>query len=127
MSYTFKKVQWEQSVRNYQHTVNENTKASNSTYTEETSDIFSIVDPYNDVSYKEAVSVIARKQPKSEVVKDTNGHEMLSKSVYYIDPSVEHNALSINKMDKLDGELIIDIYVMCNLYNKPRMIRCITI
>ena len=127
MSYTFKKVQWEQSVRNYQYTANENTKASNSTYTEETSDIFSIVDPYNDVSYKEAVSVIARKQPKSEVVKDTNGHEMLSKSVYYIDPSVEHNALSINKMDKLDGELIIDIYVMCNLYNKPRMVRCITI
>ena len=127
MSYTFKKVQWEQSVRNYQHTAGENTKASNSTYTEETSDIFSIVDPYNDVSYKEAVSVIARKQPKSEVVKDTNGHEMLSKSVYYIDPSVEHNALSINKMDKLDGELIIDIYVMCNLYNKPRMVRCITI
>ena len=127
MSYTFKKVQWEQSVRNYQHTAGENTKASNSTYTEETSDIFSIVDPYNDVSYKEAVSVIARKQPKSEVVKDTNGHEMLSKSIYYIDPSIEHNALSINKMDKLDGELIIDIYVMCNLYNKPRMVRCITI
>jgi hypothetical protein len=127
MSYTFKKVQWEQSVRNYQHAVNENTKASNPTYTEETSDIFSIVDSYNDVSYKEAVSVIARKQPKSEIVKDTNGHEMLSKSVYYIDPSIEHNALSINKMDKLDGELIIDIYVMCNLYNKPRMIRCITI
>ena len=127
MSYTFKKVQWEQSVRNYQHTAGENTKASNSTYTEETSDIYSIVDPYNDVSYKEAVSVIARKQLKSEVVKDTNGHEMLSKSVYYIDPSVEHNALSINKMDKLDGELIIDIYVMCNLYNKPRMVRCITI
>ena len=127
MSYTFKKVQWEQSVRNYQHTAGENTKASNSTYTEETSDIFSIVDPYNDVSYKEAVSVIVRKQPKSEVVKDTNGHEMLSKSIYYIDPSIEHNALSINKMDKLDGELIIDIYVMCNLYNKPRMVRCITI
>lgn len=127
MSYTFKKVQWEQSVRNYQHTAGENTKASNSTYTEETSDIYSIVDPYNDVSYKEAVSVIARKQPKSEVVKDTNGHEILSKSVYYIDPSIEHNALSINKMDKLDGELIIDIYVMCSLYNKPRMVRCITI
>ena len=127
MSYTFKKVQWEQSVRNYQHTAGENSKASNPTHMEETSDIFSIVDPYNDVSYKEAVSVIARKQPKSEIVKDTNGHEMLSKSVYYIDPSIEHNALSINKMDKLDGELIIDIYVMCNLYNKPRMIRCITI
>ena len=127
MSYTFKKVQWEQSVRNYQHASNENIKASNSTYTEKASDIYSIVDPYNDVDYKEAVSVIARKQPKSEIVKDTNGHEMLSKSVYYIDPSIERNALSINKMDKLDGELIIDIYVMCNLYNKPRMIRCITI
>lgn len=127
MSYTFKKVQWEQSVRTYQHTAGENTKASDSTYTEETSDIYSIVDPYNDVSYKEAVSVIARKQPKSEIVKDTNGHEMLSKSVYYIDPSIEHNALSINKMDKLDGELIIDVYIMCSLYNKPRMVRCITI
>ena len=127
MSYTFKKVQWEQSVKNHKNAVNENTKANDSTYAQEASDTFSIVDTYNDVAYKEAISVIARKQPKSEIVKDTNGHEMLSKSVYYIDPNVEHNALSINKMDKLDGELIIDIYVMCNLHNKPRMIRYITV
>ena len=35
--------------------------------------------------------------------------------------------MKISKLDKLDGETVEDVYVMCDLYNKPKLLRFITI
>lgn len=105
MSYTFKKVDWESC----------NTNNS------------SIVNTYGDIVRNESVKIIARKQPHNHVFKTSNGREFLAKSIFYVDPRVEKNAFSIKRMDKLDGETIEDVYEMCGLNNKVRLIRFITV
>lgn len=105
MSYTHKKVTWEKCVNNGNSIVNE----------------------YGDIVRQAVVTIIARKQPHAEVIQDANGREYLTRSYFYVDPATEHNALSIEKMDKLDGETIISIYEMCDLQNKVKMIRFITV
>ena len=84
-------------------------------------------DEYSDFHYKSPVTITARKQPKEEVFKDDSGLELLSKSYFYVDPLIEPNALSINKMDKLDGETVRKRYIMYDLMGKPKMVRFITV
>lgn len=86
-----------------------------------------IVDIYGDVKRNVPVKILARKQPTNTIVKTSDGREFVAKSVYYVDPRIEPNALSIERMDKLDGELIEDRYVMCGLNNSPKMVRFITV
>ena len=86
-----------------------------------------VQDDYGDMPYGAAQNIKARKQPKQEIVKTSEGKEFLSKSYYYVDPAIEPQALEVDKMDKLDGELIVERYVMCDLYNRPKMIRFITV
>lgn len=87
----------------------------------------SIMDEYNDISRTDAIVIRARKQPHEEILKTSDGKEILTKSYFYVDPRVEPNALSIEKMDKLDGEIVMQKYIMCGLRNKPIMVRYITI
>lgn len=77
--------------------------------------------------FKTPVQILARKQPHSEVVDDGNGKTYLTKNIYYVDPGIEPNAFKIQKYDRLDGELIINVYEMHTLFNKVRMIRFTTI
>ena len=84
-------------------------------------------DMYGDMEYEEARAIAARKQAKQEIVKTAEGTELLSKSYFYVDPRVEPNAFEISKMDKLDGELIVDKYVMFTLLGRPKMLRFITV
>ena len=87
----------------------------------------SIVNKYGDIERKEPVNIIARKQPHEEVITDENGKTYLTKDIYYVDPYVESHAKDIRRYDKLDGNLIINIYEMRDLYNKVKMIRFITV
>lgn len=84
-------------------------------------------DSYGDMTYFPPKEVAVRKQSKQEIVKTSEGKELLSKSYFYVDPRVEPNAFEISKMDKLDGELIVDKYVMYTLFGKPKMLRFITV
>ena len=84
-------------------------------------------DDYGDLQYRAAQTVKARKQPKQELIKTSEGKEILSKTYYYIDPRKEPEALNIKNADKLDGEKIVDKYVMCDFFNRPKMIRFITV
>lgn len=84
-------------------------------------------DAYGDMAYKAPKTIKARKQPKQEIVKMADGKELLSQSYYYVDPKVEREALNIGSMDKLDGELIISRYAMCDKANKVKMVRFITV
>lgn len=99
MSYTNTKVTWEQQTE---------------------------VNQYGDITRKEVV-IKARKQPKQELIKTADGRELLSKTVYYVDPLIESKALSIAEQDKLDGEIVMLRYVMCGLQNKPRMVKLVTV
>lgn len=71
--------------------------------------------------------ILARKQPYESVIEGPGGKVLLTKSIFYVDPKVEPQALNIAKMDKLDGETIEQIYVMCDRSNNPKMIRFITV
>lgn len=82
---------------------------------------------YGDVPYEGAVRVLARKQPKQELVRTADGRELLSKSIFYIDPKVEPHAARIKRLDKLDGEKVESVYVMCDAANRPKLYRFITI
>lgn len=82
---------------------------------------------YGDIVYDEPISIKTRKQLHEEIVKTAEGKEELSKHYFYVDPSVEPNALKIENYDRLDGELIVSTYDMCTLGNKVRMRRFITI
>lgn len=82
---------------------------------------------YGDIQRNAPIAIKARKQPHQEVVKTSEGREVLSKTIYYVDPKIEPNALAISRMDKLDGETIEQKYVMCDLQNRPRMVRFITV
>ena len=84
-------------------------------------------DIYGDISHNTAVSIIARKQPHQEVIKTSDGRELLSKSIYYVEVKVEPNALSIARLDKLDGEIVESIYVMCDLGNTPKLVKLVTV
>lgn len=84
-------------------------------------------DNYADVQYGQAVTVYARKQTKQEIVRTSDGRELLCRSIFYIDPKVTRQASQIKRLDKLDGETIENIYVMCDRQNKPKMYRFITI
>lgn len=84
-------------------------------------------DTYGDISYDEVVSIKARKQPHQEVIKTSDGRELLSKSIYYVEVSVEPNALSIVRLDKLDSEIVESIYVMCDLMNAPKLVKLVTV
>lgn len=105
MSYTQKKVSWEQCNVSDE----------------------SIMDIYGDISRKASIIILARKQPHEEVITTNDGKTLLTKSIFYVDPAVEPNALSIEKMDKLDGETVIQKYIMCTINNKPKMVRYITV
>lgn len=84
-------------------------------------------DDFGDMSYGPAQSIMARKQPRQEIVKTAEGKEILSKSYFYLDPRIEPKTLEVSKMDRLDGELVMERYEMCDLSNKPKMIRLITV
>ena len=85
------------------------------------------VNTYNDIPYSMAVTIRARKQPKQELIKTTDGREILSRSIFYVDPKVEANASAIKRLDKLDGEKVESIYVMCDRANRPKRYRFMTI
>lgn len=82
---------------------------------------------YGDVLYKPAVSILVRKQPKQELIKTSDGRELLSRSIFYVDPKTVLRANAIKRLDKLDGETIESIYVMCDRMNRPKMYRFITV
>lgn len=84
-------------------------------------------DQYGDVQYSEAVTVTVRKQPKQELVRTSDGRELLCRSIFYVDPHVEHNVAQIKRLDLLDGERVEDTYVMCDRMNRPKMYRFITV
>ena len=106
MSYTHANVQWERYNR---------------------LDNNQIVDKYGDIEVHGTTSIIARKQPHSEVVTDENGKTFLTKNIYYVDPKVEPEAFNILKYDRLDGELIINVYEMRTLFDKVQMIKFTTV
>lgn len=85
------------------------------------------IDEYGDITRQNPVTIRARKQPHEKVIKTTDGREILAKSIFYVDPKVEPNAFSIKKMDSLDGENIIEKYEMCDLFNRVKLIRFITV
>lgn len=87
----------------------------------------SIMDEYNDIFRPTTIDVTVRKQPHEEVIKTTDGKEILTKSYFYVDPKIEPHALDIKYMDKLDGETVMQKYIMCDLGNKPKMVRYITV
>lgn len=87
----------------------------------------SIMNEYNDIQRPEVTNILARKQPHEDVLKTADGKEILTKSYFYVDPKIEPRALEIKYMDKLDGELVMQKYVMCDLHNKPKMVRFITV
>ena len=116
MSYTHQKVMWSScKVNSYDEAI---AQSRNGTC---------IVNQYGDIVRKEAVTIIARKQPHEEVTTIDVGKEVLTKNIYYVDPKIEPNALSISKYDLLDNELIVNVYKMCDHYNKVKMIRFITV
>ena len=84
-------------------------------------------DDFGDMPYGPVQNIKARKQPKQEIIKTSEGKELLSRSYFYVDPAIEPQALEIEKMDKLDGELIVEKYVMCDLRNRPKMVRFVTV
>ena len=84
-------------------------------------------DRYGDTEYQPVQMIRARKQPLHEIVQDSEGKSYLSKSIYYVDPAVEPKAFLIGEMDKLDDELILKSYQMCDLFNKVKLIRFVTI
>lgn len=84
-------------------------------------------DMYADMPVGQAATIFARKQPKQELIKTSDGRELLSRSVFYVDPKVEERAAQIKRLDRLDGELVEAVYVMCDLANRPKMYRFVTI
>ena len=86
-----------------------------------------IMDIYGDISRPYSIEVLVRKQPHEGVINTSDGRTLLTKSIFYADPRVEPNAMKIAKMDKLDSETIVQIYIMCDRYNKPKMVRFITV
>ena len=86
-----------------------------------------IEDAYGDIIRKPPVQVLVRKQPHEDVTTTSNGKTVITKSIFYVDPTIEPNALNIKYMDKLDGETVFQKYVMCARSNKPRIVRYITI
>ena len=82
---------------------------------------------YGDVTRPTSVTIKARKQPHESILRTADGKELLTKSYFYVDPHIEPNALSIEKLDKLDGETVMEKYIMCDLSNKPKMVRYITV
>lgn len=100
MSYTNKKVSWQSTKK---------------------------ADQYGDTQYSKAVTVTVRKQPKQELVRTSDGRELLCRSIFYVDPHVEHNAAQIKRLDLLDGEKVEDTYIMCDRMNRPKMYRFITV
>jgi hypothetical protein len=105
MSYTNKKVTWEQCAQTNGSIMNE----------------------YGDLTRPIEVTLLVRKQPHEEVIKTSDGKEILTKSYFYVDPKIEPHALDIKYMDKLDGETVMQKYIMCDLHNKPKMVRYITV
>lgn len=82
---------------------------------------------YGDQVYGTNVTLKARKQIVNELVRTSSGREVYYKNIYYIDPKQYPKALKIERLDKLDGDLVEDIYVMNTLAGKPKMIRVRTI
>ena len=82
---------------------------------------------YNDALFGQAVTISVRKQPKQELIKTSDGRELLCRSIFYVDPKVEPNAAQIKRLDKIDGERVEDTYVMCDRGNRPKMYRFITV
>lgn len=87
----------------------------------------SIVNRYGDTIPVEAVTIIARKQHHEEVVTTEEGRTVLTKNIFYVEPSKEPNAFLIEKYDLLDDEKIVKIYRMNDLMGKCKLIRFITI
>lgn len=85
------------------------------------------VDTYNDIQYGSAVTISVRKQPRQELIRTSDGREILCRSIFFVDPYVEPRAASIKRLDKLDGEKVEDTYVMCDRMNRPKMYRFITV
>lgn len=141
MSYTNKKVAWEPckdyevSIEEYESLIDSKGKILEDCFSEMLTVINSetneygdtIMNEYGDIKRPNVITILARKQPHEEVLRTPDGKELLTKSYFYVDPKVEHHALEIKHMDKLDGETIVNRYVMCDLHNRPKMIRFITV
>lgn len=82
---------------------------------------------YGDIYHEGDITILARKQPHEDVITTAEGKTLLTKNIFYVDPRIEPHALEIEKMDKLDGETVMQKYVMCDLHNKPKMVRYITV
>lgn len=107
MSYTSAQVTWEKCQdRNYNS---------------------SSVNRFGDTVWGTPTTIKARKQPHEEVVKTADGRELLTKNIFYVDPLIEANASKIERLDKLDGELVEAVYPMCDLMNHVRMLKFITV
>lgn len=145
MSYTQKKVSWEQCYRDAEKgssylkdsisrfiigaegaNITLKTKDAIEYQINEYGDVV-LENEYGDISRKPSVQVLVRKQPHEDVITNSEGKTILTKSIFYVDPNVEPNALNIRYMDKLDGETVFQKYVMCTRSNKPKMVRFITI
>ncbi len=122
MSFTHANVQWQRYIRLDDEEIVD--KYGDINYEGRIADVVTSDNEY--VLYHTGIQIIARKQPHSEVVTDENGKTFLTKNIYYVDPNIESNAFDIRKYDKLDGELIINVYEMRTLFNKVRMIRFTT-
>lgn len=85
------------------------------------------INAYNDVQFAGAVNIFVRKQPKQELIKTSDGRELLCRSIFYVDPKIEPNASKIKRLDLIDGEKVEDTYVMCDIMNRPKMYRFITV
>lgn len=85
------------------------------------------VNAYGDIVRSKPVTITARKQPHEEIITNSEGKTFLTKNIYYVDPKVEPNAFNIEELDTLDGEMIINKYEMCTLFNKVKMIRFKTV
>ena len=81
-------------------------------------------DKYGDVTYAPPIQVFARKQDHVELVRTSEGKELMSRHIFYVAPP---DGLQIRDGDKLDGELVVSSYTMNTLSNKPKMLRFITV
>lgn len=83
-------------------------------------------DTYGDLVRGRSTTLKARKQVKRELVRYLDGREVVSRTYYYIDPIQFPEALKIERLDTLDGEIVEDVYIMVSLAGKPKMIRVMT-
>ena len=108
MSYTHQKVMWSSCEANsYDEAI---TQSRNGTR---------IVNQYGDIVRKQAVTIIARKQPHEEVTTIDVGKEVLTKNIYYVDPKIEPNACRWSKgrtVRSSNGPLVSSVFCFAEVF-----------